>query len=131
MWEENIMNQRKKLISIILVMVLAFTMFAGCSKKADSTDPILGTWTATEIGGMNIAEINELSDEEMPAITMEYKNDGTGTAAFSEEKESFSWEKDGEAYLLNLGYNEKNNATITDNVLTISVEGGEMKFEKK
>ncbi len=125
------MNQRKKLVSTLLVMVLVLTMFAGCSKKANANDPILGKWTATEMSGMTMEEIAELTGEEMPGVTMDFKDDGSGNAAFSEEEEAFSWEKDGESYALDLGAEEKNVATITDNVLTITVEDQEMKFEKK
>lgn len=121
----------KKLMAAALVMVLSLVVLAGCSKKVSDDDPVLGTWTATEMAGMSIEEIAELTGEEMPAVTMEFKNDGSGSAAFSGEAEDFSWEKDGEAYLLDLGYDEKSPATIADGVLTLTVDGDEMKFEQK
>jgi uncharacterized lipoprotein YehR (DUF1307 family) len=119
------MNQSKKFISVLLVMVLALSMLVGCSKKISKDDPILGTWAASEMAGMTKDQLDELG----MTFTMTFNDDGTAVANLNGEETSSTWEKDGDNYIVDGDSESK--VTIKDGVLSVTVEGEEVKFEKQ
>ncbi len=114
-----------KKLSVLLVMVLALTMLVGCSKKVSKDDPIIGAWSVSEMAGMDKTQLEELG----MTFTMTFKEDGSVVADFNGEENTSTWEKDGDNYIVDGDAESK--VTIQDNVLTVSIDGEVVKFEKQ
>lgn len=119
------MKKSKKVLSMLLVMVLALTMLVGCSNKISKNDPIIGTWAISSMVGMDKAQLEELG----LTFTMTFNEDGTVVADFNGEENSSSWEKDGDQYIVDGDAESK--VSIIDGKLTVLLEGEEIQFDKQ
>jgi outer membrane biogenesis lipoprotein LolB len=127
------MNQSKavkRVVSVFVLVMLACTLFAGCSKKKDV---IIGKWSLTEMAGLTLKELAEqmqITEEDMETI-LTFSEDGKGTQLSGGKEEDLTWKNDGETYSVVLSKEMTVTATIADNILTMDIAGQEAKFEKK
>ena len=79
----------KKIISLVLITVMAVSMLAlvscGGEKEDLSDSKYVGTW---KISKMSLADESEDFDEDW---TLEIKGDGTGKSISKEETNDFTW----------------------------------------
>ena len=143
----------KRTIAILLVALMALTMFAACAKDKkngdaqSNADPIVGTWSVDFDSLMGELTEEERGYMEMMGITadnykMEYtfNADGTGKAEIAmfgeNQKVDFTYTaKDGKVVMTATVEEETSTQevdyVIDGNTLTMTLEGETMTFKRK
>lgn len=111
----------KKLISLILVVVLAFAGFAA------SAEDITGTWYLTEAVSEGLSIDPSTLGMEM---TLVLNADGTGALAALGQEMACTWTFDGQAGTIDLGDDGTTAFTCDGTTLSIDVSGTVMNFSR-
>ncbi len=128
------MKKYTKFFSLLLVLMMLLALAAcGGSSGADANDPNLGVYKLSSLMGFSLAEyaeLMEISEEEAAdSMTLELKSGGKATWTIDGDSETMNWSLEGDALTLS-DSSDSLEGTLTDGVITLSVEGMEITLTK-